>query len=144
MRKTHAGNKGFSLIELCVVIAIVGFLAVMGSVFSTSAIGRSSALSERDLFVSLLIKTRAKALSNVNETPQGVYANATCYKFFEGNAGTPPACTASDIPKSASFTGTYRFQQLTGNALTGAGVTTVAFGGASYAVDINAAGRINW
>ena len=141
----RASRAGYTLIEVMVVIVLVSLIAGMGLMISQSSIGRSYASSERDLFVSELTQVRAKALANIDEKAQGLYVNATCYKFFEGNVpNTAPTCASTDIQKSAPFTGIYRFAQLTGNAIDGTGVTTITMSGSSYTVDINAAGRINW
>ena len=106
-RKTYNINtmKGFSLIEIIIVIALVAVVASMSSLFSINSISRSYTISERDLLVSLLTQTRARALANVNKSAHGLYIDTNNYVFYEGNAYNAGNTTNKTVPKLSTEIG---------------------------------------
>lgn len=139
--------RGFSLIEVLIVLAILGFVASMGTIFSMSSISRSYALSERDLLVALLTQTRAKALANVHESAHSLHVATSTYVLYEGTTFSSGNATNKHIPKAskAVVTGldTVTFLPLSADTESG-GVITVTGDAQDYTIEINTIGRINW
>ena len=141
-------TRGFSLLEVIIVMALLAIVFSLGALFSTSAIARANALSERDLFVSLLTATRAKALANIDESPQSLYIDTNDFVTYEGTTYSAGNATNRRISKvsKAGISGqqTFTFAQLSGDALSGIGTTTIDGGAQKYTVNINTVGRIDW
>jgi prepilin-type N-terminal cleavage/methylation domain-containing protein len=139
--------RGFSLIEVVIVIAIVAFVASIGTVFSMGSISRSYALSERDLLVALLTQTRAKALANVHESAHSVHIATSTYVLYEGTTFASNNPTNRHVPRVSRTTlsgiGTVSFSPLYANTAT-SGVITVVGDTQTYEVEINSVGMINW
>ena len=140
-------TRGFSLMEVIIVIAIVAVVASFGSAFSLNSISRSNLISERDLLVSLLTQARAQALANVHESPHSVHIDTERYVLYEGTSYSFGNPTNRVVPKvsQATITGvaTVTFAQLTADVAS-AGTVTIAGGVESYDIEINSSGRINW
>lgn len=140
-------TKGFSLIEIVIVLALFAFIASLGTLFSTNFVSASYALSERDLIVSLLTQVRAKALANVHETPHSLFINTDAYVLYEGTTYSTSNITNVIIPKISHATvgglQTVTFAQLTADVVH-EGSITVAGDTKTYTITINSAGRINW
>ena len=140
-------QRGFSLIEVLLVIAIVAVTIAMSGAFSLGTVSRSYAIGERDVFVTLLTQARAKSLANIDEQTHSVYIDALTnrYVLYEGPSSSTGAIY---VTKSTSLIPigqkTFTFEQLTGDGLSGIGTTTIDGGTVKYSVNINSAGRINW
>ena len=145
--KTYNDKRGFSLIELLIVLALVAFVASIGTIFSMSSISRSYALSERDLLVSLLTQARAHALANVHESAQSVYIDTDAYVLYEGTTYDVNNVTNKVIPKVSHATvsglDTITFNQITAR-VTNEGTITIAGDTQTYTIEVNNEGRINW
>jgi prepilin-type N-terminal cleavage/methylation domain-containing protein len=146
-------SKGFSAIEVLLVMALVAFVAGMGLTVSFSSIAQSNAVQERDLLASLLISARARALANVNEREHGVHIDSTEYIIFEVDAGDDFADRDTDYDRVVErndavdidpMDSEIIFEQLSGNVSTGIGDYTITQGENEQVVSINAAGRIDW
>ena len=140
-------SRGFTLLEVLIVIALFAIVFSMSATFSLGSVSRTYALSERDVFVSLLTQARAKSLANINKQIHSVYVDATNNRYVL--YGGPSSSTgAIYVAKSTTLIPlgqkTFTFEQLTGDALSGIGTTTITGGTISYGVHINSAGRINW
>jgi len=124
-------QKGFSLIEIIVVIAILGMIASLGLFISMDFYKTYSFRQERTTIVSVLQKTRNLSLSNINESTHGVYFDGNNYTIFQGTGyGVPnhdfdqvfeashnismEAFDASNNP--VSFPLSVVFSQLSGNS----------------------------
>jgi prepilin-type N-terminal cleavage/methylation domain-containing protein len=158
----HAHHRGFTFIELIIVVGLIGILLTFSMVMSFSSISRSSVIQERDLFVALLLTgTRAKAIANVEQKPHGIHIDNICHRYilFVGNPPTPTlpsdgTCTPKDSREilftntslNVTSTGgnTIVFAQLSGDVLAGIGTLTFAQGSTTQEVEISSAGRINW
>lgn len=147
---THTRTQGFSLIELILVLALVGVVALFTVPLSLSALSRSAVAQERDLFVSLLLRgARAAALANINEKSHGIHIdNGTKeYTLFEGtdfNTGTNKR-TIPFTSDTISVTGgaDIVFEQLSGNV---ANQVTLNIDNAtqSDSIIIRRTGQIDW
>ncbi len=151
-QKTSTSAKGFSLIELMIVVALIMIIAGLSMTLSTSAIIRANATDERDFIVALLTESRARALSNVDESAHGVYIDTRLRKYltYERRGGCTRATTSViEIPfvSSAAVGGTMDrcFAPLSLRVSAGnAGTTTIAVGGSTTTVSVNSVGRIDW
>jgi len=140
-------SRGFTAIEILVVVAIIALLASVGTIMGFDTIGRASVHSERDLFVSLLTSARARALANVNESAHGIQINTNDFTIFE----VPLSGVVTNqrvIARSSNITiavGTsIIFDQLRANVSTGVGSYTMSDGTQTASVIINSEGRIDW
>ncbi len=145
-------SAGFSLIELMIIIALIAIIAGFSMTLSTSAIIRANASDERDFLVALLTESRARALSNVDESAHGVFIDTINRTFlvYERRGGCTRATTSViEIPfvSSAEIGGTKDrcFAPLSLRVSAGnAGTTTIALGGSTTTVNVNSVGRIDW
>ena len=76
--------RGFSLIEVLIVLAILGFVASMGTIFSMSSLSRSYALSERDLLVALLLIQNLTNSCGSNPSPNKGLRSQTLLYLYQG------------------------------------------------------------
>ena len=135
-------NKGFTLIEILVVIGIFAIIAAFGMTTNLSAFTTATIQSEESKIVSALERARSRAMANMFNTAHGVCYIAPNYVIFrEKDAhcvfGTStneliPANTNIATASSFPFTPVV-FNQLSGN-VTDAVIT----------IKINNAGAINW
>lgn len=147
-------TTGFTVIELLLVLALVGIVSAFGLAMSLSSVARSSVQTERDLFVTLLLRgARAEAIANAGEEPRGIYIDNQNHRYilfsgssYSNNNATNRAIPYTDDSLSISNTGgdTIIFEQLSGNVTTGAGTISVTNGVATQTININTVGQIDW
>lgn len=80
-------NKGFTLVEILVVIGLIGMVLTIGSLVNLNMFTRELSYSEVDTLVGVLQNARNRAMNNINAMPHGVHyedGNAS-YVIFEGN-----------------------------------------------------------
>jgi prepilin-type N-terminal cleavage/methylation domain-containing protein len=145
----RSSARGFTLIEVVIVVALAAVIIAMGTIMGYDTLGRSSVHEERDLLVTLLTGARARALANVNEQEHGVHVAADSFVLFAVDAGDPydpgdPANVAIERRGDAVVAGddTVVFEQL--SAAASPATITLTQGAASSTISINAAGRIEW
>lgn len=135
-----------------VIVALIAIIAGFSMTLSTSAVIRANASDERDFIIALLTESRARALSNVNESAHGVYIDAATrtYLTYERRGGCSRATTSViEIPfvSSAALGGTLDrcFAPLSLRVSSGnTGTTTISLGGGTTTVNVNSVGRIDW
>lgn len=146
-------ERGYTFIEVLVVVALVGVILGFGMIMSTSSIGRSSILSERDLFVSLLLRgARAEAIANADQVAHGVHIDNSTHQYtlFEGTSwsGATSMRTVAYTDPSIRISNTggndIIFAQRSGNVSTGAGTITFSKDVQSLVITINSIGQIDW
>ncbi len=138
-------TRGFTLIEIIVVIALVGLIAAMGTIIGFDTLSRSSVHEERDLLVTLLTGVRAKALANVNQKAHGLQITADEFILFEGTPSDPNARHVdrnANIQVDPGVLVDVVFEQLSGAS--DDKTITLSQDNKSQTVEINAAGRIEW
>lgn len=78
--------RGFTLIEITIVVAILTFLATFGVVVSLDFYRTYAFRSERNTIVSLLEKARAASLNNIDDVSHGVHFDENNFVLFEGTS----------------------------------------------------------
>lgn len=155
--------RGFTLIEILIVMALLGLIMGLGLFMSMDAYRGYSFRSESSVVVSVLEKARSRAMNNMYGTAWGVCFDSAnkAYVTFRGVAYTPGAATNESLPAQAGVTisslpvcgapSPIVFQQLTGKLfpqLTPATsiitLTVVEGGHTSASITINNEGTINW
>lgn len=149
-------NRGFTMIEILVTLAIFALMAGIGLFMSFEAYRSATRRSERETIVSLLERARSRAMANIDQSAWSVCYDAGDYIIAKGSACDDS--TAHDrVEANAGVAGTSNFSifdspneivfsQLTGNvaaAVSTEQVITVVQNGKSEEIKINYEGRIN-
>ncbi len=160
LRKTWATDsaRGFSLLEILVVIGLLTIIGGFGVVVSMGSLQGTYFRNDRDAVVSALHKARSRAVSNMcfggctDGSPHGVHIDhvAHTYTVFQGavySAVDPLNETAALNPQTATagFTDVV-FTELSGDAVTNPGTTlsVTDISGRTSQIDINSEGKISW
>lgn len=149
MNKNHLKlQKGFTQIELLVVIGIVVILTAVGVISGFNSISRGALTSEEDKLVLLLTDARTNALANTNAKPHGLYVSNTEFILFEGNDKDDDPTSWREIERNSSVeilpTDTQVvFDQLSADV--GVPVDFVlSLNETSSTVSVNEVGQIEW
>lgn len=140
-------HKGFTLIEIIIVMAIFSALAAIGTFFNFSFYGSSSLQADADIFTSSLQRARSRAVNNINESRHGLYIDSSEYILFQGDSFVTRN-PSLDEPVSRNpnliFIGPTAvvFSQLSGDS-SFQGDIVITSGFKTATVSLNYAGRIN-
>lgn len=142
--------KGFTLIEIIVVVTIFSVLVTLGLFMSMETFRGTLYRSEKDTIVSLLQKARSRAMSNINQTSWGVCYRAPNYVIIKDvvcdAAHTQDTIAAhAGVAAVSNFTTTFPvvvFAQLSGTATPA--TITVRQDNRSATIVVNNEGTINW
>lgn len=148
-------HKGFTYIELLMVVGLIGIILAFGMVMDLGSIARSGVLQERDLFVSLLLTgARAQALANVGNTSHGIHIDNTHHRYilFEGDTYTEGAANNRITPFTSEHitiehsddAENILFERLSGDVSEGAGTLTIRGNGVEQQIIITDVGQIDW
>lgn len=142
--------RAFSLIEVLVVLGVFVIVAGFSLFMGIDAIARGSAMGERDTLVSMLVSARTAGLANIHERPHGVRIDATHFTRFEGTAFDSFPATHKAVARNGAVAVSgptlpvdIIFSQLAATT-TGYSTITVSEAPASYTIDINSMGQIEW
>jgi prepilin-type N-terminal cleavage/methylation domain-containing protein len=147
LHRISIDKKGFTMIELLVVISIMGLIFGMG-LFASFDFYRSYLLStERDILLGVLEKARSRAMANMFESSHGVHIENSTYVIFRGDSYIPGAASNEEIPGNSiiqkSGINDVVFEELTGlPSVTGS--ISLLEGANSKIISINYEGRIDW
>jgi len=83
-KKFRKNKKGFSLIEIIIVLAIFVLISSVGLFFSFDHLRSQNFVSETRLLVRLLENVRQKSLMNENQNPHGLFLWENSFVLFEG------------------------------------------------------------
>ncbi len=141
--------RGFTLVEVLVVVALVSMVIAGGVAVSLSGISRASIASERAQLVSLLTTTRSRALANIHALPQGIRINENTYVLFEGSSWSASSNeTHVSIDRSSSVTvsgaAEVVFIPLSADVVQGDVVLTMSQGSMSHTISVLRSGQIEW
>jgi prepilin-type N-terminal cleavage/methylation domain-containing protein len=143
-------NKGFTLIETLIVLAIFGALVGLGLFMSMETFSGTLHRSEREVVVGLLQKARSRAMNNIEQAPWGVCYQGSDYLVFKGSTCSASAAidrveANSGVAATSDFAHTFPvvvFTQLSGT--TTATSTTIVEGERSATISITYEGTIEW
>jgi prepilin-type N-terminal cleavage/methylation domain-containing protein len=109
-------NKGFTLIEVLIAIAILVVVFSLGLFISFDFYKSFSAQSEKEVIVSMLQKARSLSMNNINQEKHGVRFtdNPLTYTIFPDELAIKAAYGISITTPALPFEVT--FDQLSGNS----------------------------
>ena len=151
---TKAGQNGFTLIEITIVLGLVGVIAAFGVAMSYSSLTKTSVTQERDLFVTLLLRgTRAAAIANMEESAHGVRIDNANDRYILFTGTDPNGASAN--PRYIPYTNevidieytngdTIVFEQLSGKVTVGYGTIRIKNSNATQEIIIRQSGQIDW
>jgi prepilin-type N-terminal cleavage/methylation domain-containing protein len=152
MKSPNTSNhKGFTLIEVLIVIGIMAIIAGFGMWVSHDVFRGTAFRNERDIVVSVLSKARSNSMNNLNQTSHGVYINSSSYILFQGSTYDPADPKNIEVKASANISNSgpvsIVFDQITGNVPAANGTEiSIALNSDNNSgiIKINQEGRINW
>lgn len=145
---TLKDKKGFTLIEIIVVVAIVISLFAFGILIDSKAFTRTSVISEQETLVSILQKARSRAMNNIEHTRHGVFVDEDKYVIFQSSYDEDDEDNEK-IERNENFTitGLYQteiiFDQISGIPNV-TGEIKISDGVIEKTININEVGLIDW
>jgi len=142
-------SRGFTLIEILVVVAIIGLIISVGLTLDLNSFKRDIFHSEESIILSLLEKARSRSMTNYYQTTHGLCYIAPNYVIFRGTTCTAVGSEISPanavVASASNFSTTFPtivFTQLTGT--TTAATIHITDGVKSADIILNNEGTINW
>ena len=136
--------KGFTFVELLIIVAIVMIIAAGASPFYVNLIARNNLNSARDGFKSTLRKAQTYATSNKDNTTWGVCVTGGNIRLFGGTCGAPSRKEEIGISPDVSVSG---FSTITFNNLRGEPTSAFSFTlnnqAGTRTIIINSAGNVS-
>jgi prepilin-type N-terminal cleavage/methylation domain-containing protein len=149
-------SKGFSMIEVLVVIGMIVLVGGFALFVSMESYRGSAFRSDRDLLVSVLQHARAQAMNNIclgtcaDGRPHGVHIQSDAYTIFQDEGSgydeddvLNASFESSTIVVKNPTTLDIIFDQLSGNTSPST-VTLTDAAGHSSTISVNAEGQITW
>ncbi|MBY0376489.1 prepilin-type N-terminal cleavage/methylation domain-containing protein [Patescibacteria group bacterium] len=140
-------QKGFTLIEILVVVGMIVMLFTVGSFIDMGSLNKNLVSTEESTLISVLSKARSRAMNNVDHVAHGVHIDTDSYTIFEGSTYTAGASTNEEIPKNskAIITGLndFYFNQLSGNP-SSTGIIQLSDGITTKTINIKTGGLLDW
>jgi prepilin-type N-terminal cleavage/methylation domain-containing protein len=152
-------SRGFSLIEILVVVGLVVILSGLALFVSMDSFRGSNFRTERDLIVSILQHARALSINNVcdgagcvNGLPHGLHVANDSYVLFQGSTYNSADINNVAFERNNLFslsgfltTNDVLFLQLEGTTTCSTCDLTISDGaGHSSTISVSAEGRIAW
>ncbi len=140
--------RGFTLIEIVIVVGILGLVLALGLFMSLDSYRGFLNRSEVSTVVSILLRARSHAVNNVYQAGWGVCYIAPNYILYRGTACATGLTTNETLPanQGATIAGLaapgVRFSALDGT--TTAATITVVQNGKTSTITLNNEGRIDW
>ena len=140
-------EKGFTLIEIIVVISIIAIIISFGMTIDLGVFKRDLFKAEQSTIVSVLEKARSRSMANMFESAHGVcYDSGTDnYIIFRDTCGS---AFTEFIPANANIEITFptvTFDQLTGNSNSASDIIIHMKDGVKETdITINHEGKIDW
>jgi prepilin-type N-terminal cleavage/methylation domain-containing protein len=147
-------SRGFTLVEIIVVIALFTGLMALGLFMSMGTFTGTMYRSEQATIVSILQRARSRAMANIDESPHGVCYDSSAHTYnIICTAGTCSASTEDRIEAQQGVSvsglpvcgaGAILFDQLTGDASGMSPITVAVAGHPTQTITINNEGAIIW
>ncbi len=133
--------KGFSILELLIVMAIIAILAVATVPFLSSFYLRTNLDTTRDILVSSVRKAQSYAMDGKNNAVWGICLSGSSIRVFQGSCSSPTTKEDYSVPSSVTVSGlsTTTFSSSRGEPLATFSATISASLG-SHTVSVNSAG----
>ncbi len=157
MKSSVAHARGFTLIEIVIVIALAGILMGLGLMLSMDVYRGTLFRSSRDVLVNTLTVARSRAMANMYQSAHGVCYDAPNFVVFRGtsyDASSPTNETLEANPSvTLSSTGDFFtcgtgtgivFSQLAGTTSNTGVITVHGEGHSDETVSVNSLGTIVW
>ncbi len=148
--KIFSHAKGFTLLELLIVIALIAVISTLGLLVGMDFYRTYAFSYERQVVVSALEKARNQALSNINQARHGVYFAGGNYVIFQGltyasrNMAFDQVISASPALSHSGMQEVV-FSQLSGDAVVTGSPLQLSDGLThNVTISINSEGQINW
>ncbi|GEM_PF-1771967 len=144
------GDKGFSIVEIVVVLGILTFFLAGGIFVSFGSLRGQNFLSEEKMLVDLLWLARNRSLNNFGSSSHGVFIDEDNFILFQGE-GFSYAEKSEEFARDRSVeiktdTGENQieiiFQKLTGQVLDPKALT-MSDGAREILISVGAEGRVN-
>ena len=142
-------NRGFTLIEIIIVMAIMIFVVGFGLTVDFSSFTTNTLKGEESKIVSVLERARSHAMANMFDINYGVCYDRDAQNYLIFKGGTCTTIESEFIPaniniaqNSGTSFPTFVFDRLTGD--TTAGTIHITDGIQSADIIINNEGTINW
>lgn len=153
MFRVREGEKGFTMLEMLVVMGILALVGGFALFVSMETYRGSNFRSDRDLLVATLERARAQAMNNVcvgtctDGKPHGVHIQSDEYVLFQGSAYDVSDSTNSTFASNTNVTKNPAtldivFSQLSGT--TSAKSITLSSGQGTSTISVESSGRIIW
>lgn len=146
--------KGFTFIELLVVISIFSIMVTLGLFMSMETFRASIHRSEDSTIVSILQRARSRAMANIYQSPRSVCFDTTTKTYnILCTGSTCPSGTEDAIPAGQTVTvtgvpvcgaGAIVFEQLKGNVATPVTIIVSEPGRPDQTISINNEAAIIW
>ena len=151
-------RKGFTLIEVILVIGLLLIIATFGLFFSFESFRGYSFHSDRDILVSLLQHVRSQAIGNTcrgsgctDGKSQGIKIQNDKFIMFQGNSfddlstdHSLDVIVSTNSNVSHSGQDEFVFTQLSGDVLDPGDVTLTDLSGKTSTISINSEGQVIW
>lgn len=140
--------SGVTLLEVLISISILVILLAITPFMHIGAYTRYVLTSEHNTLTLALEKARNQAMSNINQSPHGIFIQPNSYTLFQGSTYASRNTFYDEIiPSSPTISkgglGEIVFQQLSGETST-VGSITLSNTTNSTVISINTVGQINW
>jgi prepilin-type N-terminal cleavage/methylation domain-containing protein len=96
-------SRGFTLIEMLVVLAIAGLIASAGLPVSWELYRQNAFQDEFQLFVHIIGLARSESLNNENGAAHGVFISDDAYTLFAGDSYDPHNPTNERFPRNTAI-----------------------------------------
>jgi len=143
MKSVGNNRKGFTLLEIAVVIAVLAVILSFGMTADLTNMRSDSFLVEQSKIVSTLEKARSRAMNNLFDTNHGVCYTPPNYIIFQGDTCVPGESVTANVNITTTFPSSpIIFDRLTGK--TNTAVIHITDNTRSADITINNEGRIDW
>jgi Tfp pilus assembly protein FimT len=157
-RKTSIRNRGFTLLEVLIIIGLIVIVGAFGLIVSIDSYRSFHFHNERDTVVAVLEKARSQAINNMcfgagctDGKAHGVhFDHAGHYTIFQGDTyasrdeDIDETIDAKDAAATVTGTTDVVFGKLSGDVTTPGTMTVTDVNGKTSVVTIDASGRVWW